>query len=166
MVAEYWDILDKEGNFTGVRMKREPFNRFRNGQYHLVVHIWMKNSKGDFLIQRRSENRMPMPGEWAATGGSVRSGENSKTAAMRELEEELGIRVLENEIQYVHRFTRKNSFVDLWFVGVDASIDSLVLQEEEVQDAKWVTPEELKQMIETKQFHDYGKDYFEKIFSL
>lgn len=166
MVAEYWDILDKNGDFTGVRMKREPFNRFRNGQYHLVVHIWIKNSKGEFLIQKRSANRMPMPGEWAATSGSVRSGEVSKEAAMRELFEELGIRVMENEIQYVHRFTRKNSFVDLWYVGVDASVDSLVLQKEEVQDAKWVTAKELKEMIANHQFHNYGKDYFEHIFAL
>ena len=166
MVAEYWDILDKDGKFTGFKMKREPFNRFRNGQYHLVVHIWIKNSKGEYLIQRRSDDRMPMPGEWAATGGSVRSGEGSKEAAMRELFEELGIRVMENEIQYMHRFTRKNSFVDLWYVGVDASVDSLVLQKEEVQDAKWVTAEELKMMVEHTQFHNYGADYFEHIFSL
>ncbi len=166
MATEYWDILDKEGKFTGFRMKREPFNRFRNGQYHLVVHIWMKNSKGEYLIQKRSADRMPMPGEWAATGGSVRSGEGSREAAVRELQEELGIRVLECEIQHIHRFTRKNSFIDLWYVGVDASLDSLVLQTEEVQDAKWVTSEQLKEMIETKQFHDYGEDYFQQIFSL
>ncbi len=166
MVAEYWDILDKNGDFTGIRMKREPFNRFRNGQYHLVVHIWIKNSKGEYLIQKRSADRMPMPGEWAATGGSVRSGEGSKEAAMRELQEELGIRVLENEIQYIHRFTRKNSFVALWYVGVDGAIESLVLQKEEVQDAKWVTAKELEEMIENHQFHNYGKDYFEQIFSL
>ena len=166
MSAEYWDILDKNGNFTGHRMKREPFNRFRNGQYHLVVHIWMKNSKGEYLIQKRSADRMPMPGEWAATGGSVRSGEESCQAAVRELHEELGIKVLENEIQHVRRFTRKNSFIDLWYVGVDATIDSLVLQKEEVQDAKWVTDDELRQMIHSGQFHDYGEEYFKEIFSL
>ena len=166
MSAEYWDILDKNGNFTGLRMKREPFNRFRHGQYHLVVHIWLKNSRGEYLVQRRSEDRMPMPGEWAATGGSVRSGEESCQAAVRELYEELGIKVLESEIQHVKRFTRKNSFVDLWYVGVDVAVESLVLQQEEVQDAKWVTAEQLKEMIASGEFHDYGAEYFEEIFSL
>ncbi len=166
MSVEYWDILDKNGNFTGQRMKREPFNRFRHGQYHLVVHIWMKNSQGEYLIQKRSEDRMPMPGEWAATGGSVRSGEESRQAAVRELHEELGIKVLESEIQHIHRFTRKNSFVDLWYVGLDATIESLVLQKEEVQDAKWVTAQQLKEMIQSGEFHNYGDIYFKKIFSL
>ncbi len=166
MATEYWDILDKNGRVTGQRVKREQFNRFRPGQYHLVVHIWIKNSKGEYLIQKRSENRLPMPGEWAATGGSVLSGEESRTAAMRELGEELGIRVLENEIHYIARLTRKNSFVDIWSVGVDVDADSLQLQTEEVQAVKWVTQEELKKMIAEKQFHDYGKAYFEKVFSI
>ncbi|MBR4867836.1 MAG: NUDIX domain-containing protein, partial [Clostridia bacterium] len=114
--------------------------------------------------QKRSENRMPMPGEWAATGGSVLSGEESRAAAIRELEEELGIRVLEHEIHYKGRLTRKNSFVDLWQVGVDADLNSLRLQTEEVQEAKWVTKEELEKMIANKQFHDYGRAYFRKVF--
>jgi isopentenyldiphosphate isomerase len=166
MTKEYWDILDKDGNFTGCRVKRERFNHFRPGQYHLVVHIWVKNSKGEYLIQRRSEDRQPMPGEWAATGGSVRSGEESRVAAIRELQEELGICVRENEIHFSTRLTRKNSFVDIWFATVDAEISALVLQKEEVQEAKWVSEEELKAMIENNQFHNYGLEYFDTIFSI
>lgn len=163
---EYWDILDEKGNFTGRRMKREHFNYFRAGQYHLVVHIWIKNSKGQLLIQKRSADRLPMPGEWAATGGSVRSGETSCQAAVRELYEELGILVREHEIRYISRFTRKNSFVDLWLVGVDAELDSLTLQPEEVEAAQWVYPSQLQDMVKYKQFHDYGASYFQTIFSL
>ena len=166
MAVEFWDLLDKNGKFTGRKIKRERFNYFRPGQYHLVVHIWIINSKGEYLIQKRSEDREPMPGEWAATGGSVLSGEDSRTAAMRELQEELGISVRENEIHFMNRLTRKNSFVDLWRVGVDVDADSLQLQTEEVQAAKWVTKEELKQMIANRQFHDYGKTYFDKVFGV
>ena len=166
MIKEYWDILDKDGNFTGRRMKRERFNHFRPGQYHLVVHIWVKNSKGEYLIQKRSEDRQPMPGEWAATGGSVRSGEESRVAAMRELKEELGICVRENEIHFCTRLTRKNSFVDVWSATVDAELSSLVLQTEEVQEAKWVSEDVLKDMIESGEFHNYGTAYFDTIFGI
>ena len=92
-MSEYWDILDADGEKTGKRVKRERFGTLGVGQYHLVVHVWITNSSGEFLIQKRSRNKQPMPGEWAATSGSVKSGEDSRTAAIRELYEELGIPV-------------------------------------------------------------------------
>ena len=80
-MSEYWDILDADGEKTGKRVKRERFGTLGVGQYHLVAHVWITNSSGEFLIQKRSRNKQPMPGEWAATSGSVKSGEDSRTAA-------------------------------------------------------------------------------------
>jgi len=163
--AEYWDIITADGVPTGKRIKRCAFNHLLQGEYHLVVHIWIKNSKGEYLIQRRSVDREPMSGEWAATGGSVLSGERSEQAAIRELREELGITVKENELKYVERIVRKNSIVDIWRVGVDVALDCLELQEEEVMDAKWVTEDEFRNMISKGEFHNYGKEYFKYVFS-
>lgn len=165
MNAEYWDIITADGLPTGKKIKRCAFNHLLHGEYHLVVHIWIKNSKGEYLIQRRSIEREPMSGEWAATGGSVISGERSEQGAIRELQEELGIKIKENELKFITRIVRKNSIVDIWMVGVDIAIESLNLQKEEVMDAKWVTEEEFKEMIAKGQFHNYGKEYFKYIFS-
>lgn len=163
---EYWDILTSDGKKTGKRMKRDTYNHFSPGEYHLVVHIWVINSAGEFLIQKRSEDREPMPGEWAATGGSVLSGEASLAAATRELKEELGITVLGTEMHFLKRFVRKNSLVDIWWAQVDADLQHLALQEEEVTEVRWVRPEELRSMIARGTFHHYGADYFEAVFSL
>lgn len=165
MIAEYWDIITAEGAPTGKRIKRSAFNHLLQGEYHLVVHIWVKNSKGEYLIQRRSVDREPMSGEWAATGGSVLSGERSEQAAIRELKEELSITVKENELKYITRLVRKNSIVDIWLVGVDVALECLELQKEEVMDAKWVTEAEFKDMISKGEFHNYGKEYFKHIFT-
>ena len=165
-MSEYWDILDADGEKTGKRVKRERFGTLGVGQYHLVVHVWITNSSGEFLIQKRSRNKQPMPGEWGATSGSVKSGEDSRTAAIRELYEELGIPVKPGEIFFVERFRRKNSISDIWHVGVDADINSLTLQKEEVSAAMWVTPDELKRMIKKGEFHNYGMEYFDTVFSL
>ena len=87
---ELWDILNDQGVVTGKTAVRGR-TVLKNGEYHLVVHIWVVSSDGNFLIQRRSESKKLMPGEWAATGGAAISGENSFTAAKRELFEELSI---------------------------------------------------------------------------
>lgn len=166
MTGEYWDVLNEQGEKTGKRLRRAAYNQLANGEYHLVVHIWIVNSKGEFLIQRRSEGRLPMPGEWAATGGSVFAGEDSQTAAIRELKEELGIQVRPGEIHYLRQFKRKNSIIDFWWARVDANLSSLSLEPEEVEEARWVSADQLRQMIQKKQFHNYGRNYFSTVFSL
>ena len=86
---ELWDLLDEQGNPTGETMVRGE--RLRTGQFHLVVHIWVVDTAGRLLLQKREAHLRLMPDIWAATGGSAVAGEDSETAARRELREELGI---------------------------------------------------------------------------
>ena len=161
---EIWDIMNEDGVVTGKTAIRGRTVLGR-GEYHLVVHIWVINSRGDFLIQRRSVKRRLMPGEWAATGGSAISGESSGRAAARELSEELGIKAPKGTLKLMGRLKRRNSFLDIWFIKCDADISRLRLQKSEVAEVKWVTPDELKIMIEQKCYHNYGKEYFKAVFS-
>lgn len=163
-MAEIWDILDKDGNLTGRTIERGE--ELKEGDYHLVVHIWVINSKKELLIQRRADHIKILPGIWAATGGSGVSGEDSITAAIRELSEEMGIKVEKEDIKKINRVIRKNSISDVWLVEKDIDINDLVLQKEEVSDAKWVSLEEFKNMINDERFFDYGESYFEMIFDL
>ena len=165
-MGEYWDVLNEQGEKTGKRLRRTTYNQLASGEYHLVVHIWIVSSKGEFLIQRRSKSRIPMPGEWAAIGGSVFSGEDSRSAAIRELREEMGILVLPGEIHYLRQFKRKNSMIDFWWARVDAELSSLCLDPNEVEEAKWISSDGLRQMIQQKEFHNYGRSYFSSVFSL
>ena len=162
---EMWDLLDSNGRPTGNTVCRHLKGSFPKGRFHLVVHIWVKNSQGNFLIQKRSPFKQPMAGEWAATGGAVVSGENSQNGARRELSEELGIKAGERELEFVGRLKRKISIVDIWKLEKDIEADSLVLQSDEVERVKWVSPDELRQMIKKGDFHNYGKEYFDIIFS-
>lgn len=160
---ELWDIMNENGVVTGKTAVRGRTVLGR-GEYHLVVHIWVISSSGNFLIQRRSEKRRLMPGEWAATGGSAISGESSGKAAARELSEELGIKAPKGSLKFMGRLKRRNSFLDVWFIKCDADISRLRLQKSEVAEVKWVTPDELKIMIEQKSYHNYGREYFRAIF--
>lgn len=159
---EKWELLDADGRPTGKVITRgEPL---RAGQYHLVEHIWIVDSKGRILIQRRADHLRLMPGMWAATGGSAVAGEDSESAARRELFEELGIRTAPGELKYGGRMRRRNSFTDLWLLYRDIDPATLRLQKEEVADTRWVTAEELISMLENRTFHHYGTAYFQFVF--
>lgn len=163
MITEKWDVLDKNGKTTGKTTLRGK-NILRRGEYHLVVHIWIISDKGDFLIQKRSDDKKLMPGEWAATGGAAISGENSFVAAKRELFEELGIKTNKDNLLKLIRLKRRNSLLDVWVTTFNGDLDTLQLQTSEVAEVKWVKREELEKMIELGLFHDYGREYFDRVF--
>ena len=160
---EKWDILNADGVPTGKTTLRGRCN-LKPGEYHLVVHIWVVSSRGEILIQRRSDSKKLMPGEWAATGGAAISGEDSFTAAKRELFEELGIESSKETLKKILRIKRRNSLLDIWMIESDIPVSGLKLQESEVAEAKWITLDELKTMIKENKFHNYGKEYFERVF--
>ena len=159
MQTEIWDILDEEGKPTGRTMARGNYS-FKSGEYHLVVHIRITSGGGDFLIQRRADSRKLMPGEWAATGGAAQAGEDSFSAAARELYEELGISSSRETLKFLTRIKRRNSFLDIWSIETNVPAEQLKLQKSEVAEAKWVTREEFSRMISNGEYHNYGKEYF------
>lgn len=162
-MTEKWDVYDSFGNLTGKTVFRGK-TALAPKEYHLVVHIWIVSKKGDFLIQRRSDNKMLMPGEWAATGGAAIAGENSFEAAKRELFEELGIKTDEQTLIKLTRFKKRNSFVDVYATVCDLPAEKLSLQKSEVAEVKWVSESDLKNMIAKNGFHNYGREYFNCIF--
>jgi len=163
MNVEKWDVLNSLGKKTGKTVVRGS-DTLKQGEYHLVVHIWVISSMGKYLIQRRADDKKLMPGEWAATGGAAISGETSFAAAKRELFEELGIRTNKENLIKLLRIKRKNSFLDVWVTTVDLPAERLTLQKSEVASAKWVGKEELEKMISLSQFHNYGDEYFDNVF--
>lgn len=163
MSIEIWDVLDENGRPTGKTTLR-GHSLLRPGEYHLVVHIWIVSPGGSFLIQRRADDKKLMPGEWAATGGAAVSGEDSFSAASRELFEELGIKSDKSRLKKIARIKRRNSLLDVWLIFCDTPANQLVLQRSEVAEAKWVSETELSEMIKNGSFHNYGKEYFDSIF--
>lgn len=164
MSRELWDIYSETGEKLGKKAVRGK-SILRSGEYHLVVHIWIISRNGEFLIQKRAKDKKLMPGEWAATGGAAVSGEDSFTAARRELFEELGISSNEDTLIKLTSLKRRNSFLDIFVITSDVKIDELKLQKTEVEEARWVDKSTLCEMIKNGEYHNYGKEYFSELFS-
>lgn len=159
---ELWDVLDREGKPKGRTIERgQPL---RPGDYHLVIHIWIFDTKARFLIQKRAEGVLLFPDIWAATGGSALAGEGSETAAIRELREELGITAVPGEMRKISRIVRADNILDIWLLAKDINPEKLDLQTEEVSAVMYVNRAQLESMLQAGQFYNYGSDYMDLIF--
>lgn len=151
---ELWDIYDENRTLTGGTMVRgEPI---RKGNYHLVVHVCVFNSKGEMLIQKRQPFKKGFSGMWDVTvGGSAQKGDTSRQAAARELFEELGLRLDFSDVQPHLSVNFEDGFDDIYLMHKDVALDSLKLQYEEVERVKWASEEEILGMIERGEFIPY-----------
>ena len=156
---EYWDIYDKDGNFTG--RKKGKYEKWDKDEYHLATEVWVINSKKQILIQQRSEKCQLLPGIWALTTGRVVSGETTRQGCIRELKEELGIEAKEEECNLVKSLlkNRLGMIWDIYFIRKDVNLDELVLQEEEVARAKFVNTNEFRNMLKEGIMCEYSEVY-------
>lgn len=87
-MPEYLDIVDENDNVIG---KDTRENIHKRHLVHRGIHVFVVDSRGEILIQKRSRNRKYYPRFYdASVGAQVRSGESYEEAAIRETQEELG----------------------------------------------------------------------------
>lgn len=162
--VEIWDILDENGNKKNRTIVRGE--ELQEGDYHLVVHIWILNNKNEFLIQKRAEQLKLMPGMWATTGGSAVQGEDSLTAAVREVKEEIGVDVDLDNFTKIGTIKRKDNIADIWLARQNVLIEQVKMQVEEVSDVMLASKEVIEGKLSEGVFHNYGEAYFQRIFEL
>jgi len=157
-MTEIWDLYDAQGRRTGKTMCRGE--EVPAGMYHLVVHIWPINDKGEFLIQQRSEHVQWKPGMWAVTGGSAIIGESAFAAAHRELLEELGYDAAPSQLTRIACLRRTNSFCNVYTIRLNCTAEAFVLQKEEVSAVRWCNADTLMRMVSCNTLYNYGDAYF------
>ena len=163
---ELWDVYDKYRQKTG--RTHERGNPIDEGDYHLVVHVWIINDKGEFLIQKRQPWKKGWPNMWdSSAAGAAVLGDSSREAAIREAKEELGIDLDITKLEPLLTVKFSRGFDDIWIIRQNIDINVLKLQYEEVADAKWASEEEIKQMVRNGEFiaSSYLHDLFEIINS-
>jgi len=135
--------------------------------YHLVVHVCIFNTKNQMLIQQRQTFKEGWPNMWDVTvGGSAMIGENSRQAAMREVAEEIGLKIdLENTPPVITKYFSEG-FDDIYILEKEIDISKLTLQYEEVQAVKWAGIEEIIDMIGLKKFIPYDESFIQFLFHL
>jgi len=99
MIEEIFDIVDQHNKVTGQTELKSIVHK--KSLPHRCIHIWIYNSKGELLLQKRGQN-MSFPGTLdASVGGHILSGEEPLDAALRELNEELGLTATAYELEFI-----------------------------------------------------------------
>lgn len=156
-MEELMDVLDENGNKTGEILTREQIHK--KGLCHRIVVIAIIDAQGNILMQQRSKNKTKNPRKWdVAAAGHVSSGQTSTEAAIRETLEEVGIKVNEEELEYVLTYKneenveedyRDNQIYDCYIVKRDKiNLRNIKVQESEVEQVKLCNLKEFNQIIE------------------
>jgi isopentenyl-diphosphate delta-isomerase len=154
-------IVDRNDNIIGCKngddLGKEDFYR--------VSALWITNSKNQILLARRHRNKAHHPGRWGpAVSGTVEEGESYYDNIVKEAEEELGLKNIKPKIgpktitegEYKH-------FTQCYTLLLDKSIDEFRIQEDEIEEIKWFSAEELKKNLQEhpEEFIPRMKEYFE-----
>lgn len=143
-------FVDKDDNVIGSGTRKEALER---GIIHRIVRVFLFNSKGELLIQKRSSN-VPSPDKWdQSVGGHVDEGEDYLEAAQRELEEELGVKDI--PLKEINKFysegtiktVRNKRFNMLYSALYDGEIN---FNKDEVSEIKWIGLEDLGEWMREK----------------
>lgn len=162
---EVVDVYNKRHeilNYTKGRKELET------GEYRLSCFAWIVNDNNQILIQQRLATAKNAPNMWETVSGGAIAGDDSLKGILRELDEELGIKPNIEQLTFIGSYIRHNDFVEIWVLKSNVSVKDLVLQDDEVQDAKWVTISEYEDMLEKgtaiRTAFDLFKTYFNEYY--
>jgi isopentenyl-diphosphate delta-isomerase type 1 len=144
-MAEFLDIVDEDDEVIGRDTRENVHARHKT---HRGVHVFVLNSRGEILLQKRSEKRDYYPGYYdASVGAHVLSGETYKQAAKRETKEELGFQPsgLERICDYNSYSARQKEKRRLFVCHSEGPFD---IDTEEVESVEWWPPERIREEIE------------------
>lgn len=129
----------------------EKLSAHENGQLHRAISVFIFNSKGELLLQKRASNKYHSADLWTNTCCShPRPNEDKKDAATRRLKEEMG---METELKWLMSFKYKTVFenglteheLDHVFVGY--SDEQPTINPDEASSFKYINMAELQKDI-------------------
>ena len=173
MVDELLDIFDEENKPTNIKKTRSDAHK--DGSWHRVVHAIIYNSKGEMLIQLRAKDKKHYPNLWdISAAGHISAGEDPIVSCMREIEEEVGLKVDVSELKLYgidkgsvlkDDGDKDNEFGYVYFLKFDGDVNSLKPQIEEVQKVEFISLDKLEDELknDSGRFCPHGDYWFEMI---
>lgn len=169
VLPEYWDVYDAKGNKLAGRRSVRGKHDLGYNEYHLVVYVWIINDKNEIIISKRQKGRT-FENSWECTGGCALCGDTSLSAALREVNEELGLTLDAKKGELFKRYLRNyppgaKAICDVWVFRQNFEESQFKIQLEEVSEARIVSAAQLRELIsesELKSRYPYLEKLLEK----
>jgi isopentenyl-diphosphate Delta-isomerase len=147
---EWFDVVNERDGVTRRATRREVH---ATGLWHRAVHVMVFDARGRVFLQKRSMLKDLSPGLWdSSCSGHLDAGEDYDAAALRELGEEIGVRLTPGDRPT--RWFRVSAceetgweFVWVYRLRYDGP---LTLDEAEIQFGEWVEPAEVSRRVASR----------------
>lgn len=131
-------------NHRDIVIGAKTIDEMNQDDIHRVSALLIFNSKKEVLLARRKLTKKKYPGRWGASiAGTVEEGEDYETNVVKEAKEELGLDISADSLCKGPKVSALNGrwkyFCQYYFLNLDINIDDLILQEDEVEQAKWTS---------------------------
>lgn len=146
---ELLEIVDSNDNLTGEILDKELAHD--NNILHREVGIFIFNSKKELLIQKRAATKRMHPNCWGLCAGHVDAFEDTLTAALREMKEEIGVVANKEDVILFDKVVKQrpsNSHITYqYYMYLDNDIEDFIIQEEELSEVKWISFTDYKNKV-------------------
>lgn len=148
MTEEIFDVVNERDEVVGRQTRREVH---RLKLQHRAVHALVFNSRGEVFLQKRSMKKDNSPGLWdSSSSGHVDSGEDYDACVVRELGEEIGLRLEKCPPQLFKIAACEETGREHVWVYRCAANGPFMLHPEEIETGDWFSPEKVTRWISEK----------------
>ena len=160
-VMEMIDIYDENKEKTGKILPRGK--GLKNGEYMLYVLAVLEDEYGKLLATKRSNDKKWGANAWEIPGGSAKAGEDSQTAALREVAEETGLEIDKKKGKLIYSYRNEdvesgdNYFVDIYHFKGCFDKSKIKVNPDEVTDYRFVDEDDMEKLEKEEGFLHYER---------
>ena len=145
---ELLDIVDINGNPTGKVMEKEKVHDLN--LLHFEIGVFIINHNNEILLQKRAATKRFNPNKWGLCAGHVDSGETLENTALREVEEEIGIKYNISDLHVLEEMEvnkrESNSHIVRYYY-IYCAENNFNIQTEELSEVRWFDIDDVINMV-------------------
>jgi isopentenyldiphosphate isomerase len=148
MSEEIFDVVNERDEVIDRKPRREVH---RLKLLHRAVHVLVFNSRGEVFLQKRSLKKDSHPGAWdSSASGHVDSGETYDPCAVREVREEIGLKLDAPPVRLFKVEACADTDQEFVWVYRTESEGPFELHPEEISEGRWFNRDYVTRWVQEK----------------